>query len=191
MRAGEDILIQAAAGGVGTVAGQVARLAGARHVFGVVGSSEKVEYARGFGYDDVFLSEGWGAAVREATGGRGVDIVLDSIGGAVRAQGFDLLAPLGRLVCFGNACREPEVGVEGSVLRGKVKSTMGWSITALAAVDPQRVRRIAADALAQVAAGSLFVDVTEVFPLDEVAQAHDQLESRRSVGKMVLAVAGA
>jgi len=181
LRPGENVLVHAAAGGVGTVVAQVARAAGAGLVLGVSSTQEKADYARAFGYDDVFVGDEWRGAISDLR----IDVILDSIGGATREDGFEALAPLGRIVFYGNATDEPEVGFAGSRLRAEVKSTLGWSITALAARDPARVRAIAADAFA----AGLRVDVTGVFPLAEAACAHELLESRRSYGKLVLEVA--
>src|SRR5712671_1061837 len=77
---GESVLIHAASGGVGTVAVQIARLLGAGKLIGVVSREEKREYARSFGYDDVLLQEDFAGQVRELTGGRGADVILESIG---------------------------------------------------------------------------------------------------------------
>jgi NADPH2:quinone reductase len=185
---GESILIHAAAGGVGTVAGQVARNAGARIVLGVASTAAKARYARAFGYDEVITAADWDARARDATSGRGPDVILDSIGGDVRRRGFDLLAPLGRLVMFGNAGGEPEEAFSGAALRTHVKAMLGWSITGLAAVAPERVAAIAWAALYAVAHGEVRVDITAVMPLDRAARAHRLLEDRRSTGKLLLAV---
>jgi NADPH2:quinone reductase len=191
VRPGEVVLVHAAAGGVGTVAGQVARAARAGRVIGVTSSEAKARYARGFGYDEVIVSPAWDERVRLITGGRGPEVILDSVGGRVRARSFDLLAPLGRLVLYGNACGEPEDGVPGAALRTQVKATLGWSITGLAAVDPERVAAIARPAFAAVACGDLRVDVTDVLPLEDAGRAHRRLEERRSTGKLLLAVGAA
>ena len=81
VRPGDSVLIHAAAGGVGSVAAQIARALGAVTVYGTVGSTGKAEYAKRFGYDAVFLREDFPGAVREATGGRGVDVALDPVSG--------------------------------------------------------------------------------------------------------------
>jgi NADPH:quinone reductase-like Zn-dependent oxidoreductase len=83
LRQGEIVLVHAAAGGMGTVLGQIARYLGAGRVIGTVGSADKISYARRFGYDLVIERAGFADAVRRETGGRGVDVVLDSVGGAV------------------------------------------------------------------------------------------------------------
>lgn len=189
LRAGERVLMHAAAGGVGSVVGQVARAAGAGLVLGVASTPEKAAWARPFGYDDVLLGAEWEERARAATGGRGLDVVLDSVGGETRARGFELLAPLGRIVLFGNATDEPEVGIGGDVLRAQAKGVIGYSIAALSAADPPRARAIAEDALAAVRRGELEVPITEVLPLERAPHAHELLESRRSTGKLVLEVA--
>jgi NADPH2:quinone reductase len=189
LRGGETVLVHAAAGGVGTVVGQVARRAGAGRVLGVVSSPEKARYAQRFGYDAVLVGPGWADQAAAAVDGRGFDVILDSIGGETRARSFELLAPLGRLVLFGNASDAPETGVPGHLLRVGAKATLGWSITGLAAAAPERVRAIARDALGAVARGELRVDITEVLPLAQAPRAHAMLEGRRSTGKLVLAVA--
>jgi NADPH:quinone reductase len=190
LRAGESVLVQAAAGGVGTVVAQVARAAGAGLILGVTSTPAKASYARPFGYDDVFVDSDWVDRARTATGGRGLDAILDSIGGERRAQALDLLAPLGRLALFGNATDEPEPGIPDSVLRAQAKGVMGFSIAVLTARAPDRARQIGDAALAAVARGDVRVDVTGVIPLDEAARAHELLESRQSTGKLVLAVGG-
>jgi NADPH2:quinone reductase len=191
VRPGEAVLVHAAAGGVGIVAGQVARTAGAGRVLGVTSTDDKARYARRFGYDDVLCTDDWDERVRALGGGRGPDVILDSVGGDVRTRSFALLAPLGRLVLFGNASGAPEDGVPGGALRTQVKATLGWSITGLASVDPEAVARIARPAFAAVARGDVRVDVTDVFPLDDAARAHRLLEDRASTGKLLLAVGAA
>src|SRR5256885_3458598 len=116
LRSGESVLVHAAAGGVGSVAGQVARALGAGLVLGTVGSEAKRDYALRFGYDEVWLREGFVERARSATSGRGIDVVLDSIGGATREQGLDALAPLGRLVVVGNASGSGDVPVSSDRL---------------------------------------------------------------------------
>ncbi|HVD86499.1 MAG TPA: zinc-binding dehydrogenase [Solirubrobacterales bacterium] len=189
MRAGELALVHAAAGGVGTVLGQIARNAGVGRLVGVVSSEEKATYARRFGYDDVLVGEGWAEQARTVAGDDGFDIVFDSIGGTVRERSFDLLAPLGRIVFYGNASDVPEIGFPGSRLRAEVKATLGFSITALAAAAPKRARELALHALGEVASGEVTVPITEVLPLAEAPRAHELLEGRSTIGKLILEVA--
>jgi threonine dehydrogenase-like Zn-dependent dehydrogenase len=99
----EAVLIHAAAGGVGSIAGQIARHLGAGLVIGTVSSFKKAAYAQPFGYNHVILRDGFQQRIRELTNGRGVDSVLEAIGEPVRSQSLSILAPFGRLVIFGNA----------------------------------------------------------------------------------------
>lgn len=177
VRAGETVLVHAAAGGVGIAAGQIARAAGARPL-GVVSTPEKAAYAQRFGYDDVFVG------LDDVPGS--LNVVLDSVGGETRARSLDLLAPLGRLAIYGNACGEPEEPVAGARLRREAKGVLGFSIATLAAVAPERANALGRAALR----AGVEIDVTAVLPLAEAARAHEQLESRRSTGKLLLAVAG-
>lgn len=103
LAAGESVLVHSAAGGVGTAIGQLARAAGASAVYGVVSSPAKVAYALGQGYDRIFVGDEFAVAVPEATGGRGVDLILDPIGGDTLRANLGLLARFGRVVSFGNA----------------------------------------------------------------------------------------
>lgn len=93
LRPGDSVLIHAAAGGVGSVAAQIARALGADTVYGTVGSTDKAEYAKRFGYDAVFPREDFPDAVRDATGGRGMDVVLDPVGGPTRLASVSRRAP--------------------------------------------------------------------------------------------------
>jgi NADPH2:quinone reductase len=185
---GEDVLIHAAAGGVGTVAGQLARAAGADRVLGVVGTAEKARYASRFGYDRVLHGAQWAGEARAITGGRGVDLVLDSVGGATREESFRLLAPLGRMAIFGNSGDAPETGTPGSVLRAEAKGVLGFSLASLAAADPARAGALMRESAPAVARGDVEIDVAEVLPLEDVRRAHELLEGRRTMGKLVLAV---
>jgi len=104
MQDGESVLVHAAAGGVGSIIGQLAREHGAGLVIGVVSTWEKAAYAAQFGcWDGLLLADDFRAEAAAISSGRGFDIICDSVGGSARLAGLDLLAPLGRLVVFGNA----------------------------------------------------------------------------------------
>jgi NADPH2:quinone reductase len=189
LQRGETVLIHAAAGGVGTVAGQLARHMGAKHVLGVVSAARKAAYARRFGYEDVFLREGFVEAVRAATKSHGVDVVLDAAGEPTRSQSLGVLAPFGRLVIYGNASGAPERPIEPGMLLKNTIAVMGYSITGLSAVDPQRVAATARQALALLATKQIRLDITDILPLEEAARAHRLIESGASLGKLLLKVA--
>ncbi|MEV4239867.1 zinc-binding alcohol dehydrogenase family protein [Nocardia sp. NPDC050408] len=190
LQPGETVLVQAAAGGVGTVVGQVAKLAGAGAVYGVVSSEAKAEYARKLGYDDAFLAETFETDVRKATGGRGVDVVLDPVGGQTLRRGLESLALFGRLISYGNASGEPGWQIGQPELYPRGLSISGFSILGLTADAPQVLREIADRAFRLVTSGQVELPITAEFPLSEVAEAHRLMASRTSTGKLVLAVNG-
>jgi NADPH2:quinone reductase len=187
---GESVLIHAAAGGIGTVAGQLARDHGASPVLGTVGRPEKADYAAGFGYDAVIARDGFADAVRELTDGGGVDAVLDSIGGAVSEQSLEVLAPYGRLVTFGNASGGEFRAVPGELMKRSV-GVIGYSIGWLAETAPELVREVALSALGAIASGAAQIDVTEVVGPDDVADVHRRLESGETRGKLAIRLGAA
>ncbi|MEV6771093.1 zinc-binding dehydrogenase [Nocardia sp. NPDC051030] len=188
LQGGESVLVQAAAGGVGTVVGQVAKLAGAGAVYGVVSSESKAEFARKVGYDDAFLTATFEEDVRRATGGRGVDLVLDPVGGETLRRGLESLAIFGRMVSYGNASGEAPWQIGQPELYPRGRSIAGFSILGLAAGAPEVLHEIAAAAFGLVTTGRVDLPITAEFALTEVAEAHRLMESRTSTGKLVLAV---
>lgn len=187
--AGESVLIHAAAGGVGTMAAQMARVLGASRVVGTVGSPSKVAYAEKFGYDEVLVRDDFLAQV-DAGRWAAVDLILDSVGGRVREASLRALATPGRLVVYGNASREPDLSHSLWELMSGNKSLLGYGIGWLVVTAPEVVRRQAQAALALLADGKVRLDVTDVLPLSEVRTAHRRMEDRSSTGKLVLGVAG-
>ncbi|WP_405965258.1 zinc-binding dehydrogenase [Streptomyces sp. NBC_00723] len=190
LRAGETVLVQGAAGGVGTVAGQLARAAGAGAVYGVVSSAAKAEHALKHGYDEVFVGDTFAADVRRATGDRGVDLVLDPVGGDTLHRGLDALAVFGRLVSFGNASGAEPWHVGQPELYAQGRSVGGFSILGLAQSAPQALRALAERAFRTVSDGTVSLPVTAEFPLEDAAGAHRLMGGRTSTGKLLLRTAG-
>jgi NADPH2:quinone reductase len=191
LKAGETVLVHGAAGGVGTVVGQIARLANAGAVFGVVSRPEKAQYARQFGYDDVFLADDFDVRARAATNGRGVDLALDHVGGETWRRSLDVLAPFGRLVSFGNASGEQPWTARYGDLRPASVGVQGFSISMLAVTAPQALRAVADRAFTLVSEGKVALPITGDYELADAADAHRLLESRASTGKLVLRSNGA
>ncbi|MFF4043954.1 zinc-binding alcohol dehydrogenase family protein [Streptomyces sp. NPDC001816] len=187
LQPGESVLIQGAAGGVGTVAGQLARAAGAGAVYGVVSSAAKAAYAKEHGYDEVFVGA-FQDPVRQATGGRGVDLVLDPVGGDTLRAGLASLAPFGRLVSFGNAGSAEPWTVGQPELYPLGISVAGFSILTLARTAPAELRRLSEQAFAKAVDGTVSLPVTAEFALEEAAEAHRLMGSRTSTGKLLLRV---
>ena len=187
LEAGESVLVQAAAGGVGSLAVQFAKLAGAHPVVGTAGSSEKRELITTLGADHAvdYMREDWVERVLEATSGEGVDIVLESVGGEVGARAYDCLAPLGRLVTFGAASGEGLRPPDMWQLNLKGQSVSGYGGPWL--------RPGAAGAAREVISGYLRNDKLRVvngrsFALAEAASAHRAVEGRVTIGKVLLLI---
>ncbi len=186
LQQGERVLIHGATGGVGSVLGQMARALGAAQVIGTVGSAAKMDAAKGYGYDTVLLSDGFDATLADVTGGAGVDVVVDPVGGAVRTRSLAALKTLGRLVAMGNASNGDDVSLSANDLWFSGRAVLGFNLALLSTQSPNRVHAAAEEALRLVARGDVRVDVSGVLPLDQAAEAHRRIEARAVTGKLVL-----
>jgi NADPH:quinone reductase len=184
LEAGETVLIQAGAGGVGLAAIQLAKRAGA-NVLATASSADRLDRLRRYGVDHgIDYTDGdWVAAVRDATGGRGVDLVVDSVGGRVLHGSVQCLVYRGRCISVGSAGRDPQP-FDVSLLSGGNHSLTGVFLGAEIATE--RVHTMIARHLDDVAAGRLEVVVDRTFPLSEAAAAHAYIESRQAFGRVVL-----
>ncbi|MFY0527004.1 NADPH:quinone oxidoreductase family protein [Archangium gephyra] len=187
LKTAETVLVHGAAGGVGTATIQVARGAGAR-VFAVVSSEEKAEVARSAGADKAFLSSGdWVSRVRDATKGRGVDVVMDPVGGDIFDLSLKCLAPEGRLLVVGFAGgRIPEVKVNRLLLKNVDVVGVAWG--AFIMQEPELTAEIAKGLSSLSDKGFVEPVVGQVFPLEQAAQALRELDSRKATGKVVLRI---
>jgi len=185
VEAGETVVVEAAAGGTGTLAVQLAKRAGAR-VIGLASSAEKRALVEGLGADACVDSraEDLGAAIREANDGKRVDVVLHMSGGDAFDAEMSVLAPLGRMVVFGIASREQREVSTASLLRGS-KAVIGFWLVHLLARRELAAPMIG-ELLGAVAAAELEVTVGDVYPLSQAASAHEDLIARRSSGKLLL-----
>ncbi|MDX3758714.1 quinone oxidoreductase family protein [Streptomyces mirabilis] len=194
LQPGETVLVQGAAGGVGTVLGQLASAAGAGAVLGVVSSAAKAAYAREHGYDEVFVTSSttpsFAKEIREATDGRGVDLALDPVGGETLRASLDSLAPFGRLVSFGNASGAQPWQVGQPDLYPLALSVSGFSILTLAQTSPAELRALTERAFRTVLDGVVSLPVTAEFALPDAAEAHRLMGTRTSTGKLLLRAHG-
>jgi NADPH:quinone reductase len=184
LAAGETVLVQAAAGGVGVALVQLAKRAGAT-VVGTASSEARLDALRPLGLDVAvdYSQAGWTDRVREATGGRGADLVVDSVGGRILQGSLACLAYRGRCVTVGQA------GREGKLLDVSPLGMGNQSLTGVflgAEIATPRARQMIADLVEDVAAGRLQVLVDGTWPLAEAAAAHAHIESRQAVGRVVL-----
>jgi NADPH2:quinone reductase len=185
IEAGETILIEAAAGGTGTLAVQIAKAAGAK-VIGLASSAEKRELVEGLGADATVdsQSDDLRAAILAANDGAKIDAVLHMSGGDAFDAELAALAPLGRMVVFGNASRENREVSTGALMQGS-KAVIGfWLVHVLARRD--LAVPLIGELLGALATGALQVTIGDVYPLSEAAAAHKALESRASTGKLLL-----
>ena len=184
LQPGETVLIQAGAGGVGLAAIQMAKRAGAT-VLATASSDDRLERLRELGLDRGinYVDGDWVAAVRAATSGRGVDLVVDSVGGAVLAGSVQCLAYRGRAITVGNAGRDPQP-FDISMLAMGNQSLTGVFLGA--EITTPRARAMIARHVDDVAAGNLRAIVDRTYPLEEAAAAHAYIESRQAVGRVVL-----
>lgn len=186
LKAGETVLIQAGAGGVGLAAIQLAKRAGAT-VLATASSDEKLERLKEFGLDHGinYKTSDFAEAARELTSGNGVDLVVDSVGGKTLQGSLHCLGYRGRAITVGHAGRDPEVP-DTRILSPGNRSLTGVFLGAEMAMQPDRVLPMIARHLADVAAGALKVVIDRTFPLSEAADAHAYIESRQAFGRVLL-----
>lgn len=186
LRAGESLLVHGAAGGVGSLAVQIAKALGAKPVIGTASTAERREFVKSLGADAAISYEapGWTEQVRELTAGRGVDVLIESIGGDVFEQNFDALATFGRYLLLGST-RGPGEPFAPRRLMTKSQALIGFYLP----VFYDRPELIG-NALRFLADGlkteQITPSVDEVLPLSQAAEAHRRLESREVRGVIVL-----
>ena len=186
VKAGQTILWHAAAGGVGLIACQWAKALGAT-VIGTVGSDEKARLAKAHGCDHVIVysRENFVERVKEITGGRGVPVVYDSVGKDTWPASLDCLQPLGMMVSFGNASGPiPPVNTGDLASRGSLFFTRPTLMNYTATRED--LLASAADLFDAVLTGKVKIEIQQRYPLAEAAQAHRDLEARRTTGSTLL-----
>ena len=186
VRSGETILVHAAAGGVGLLACQWAKHLGAT-VIGTVGTPEKAELARVHGCDHpvVYSQEDFVERVREITKGVGVAVVYDSIGQDTFMASLDCLRPRGLMVSFGNASG-PVEPISPTLLAAKGSLFLTRPRLDTYTASREELESTAAELFEVVASGAVKVEVNQTYPLRDAAQAHRDLEARRTSGSTVL-----
>jgi NADPH2:quinone reductase len=188
LRKDETVLVHAAAGGIGHLAVQLAKAAGAGLVVATAGSPGKRDFARSLGADVAvdYTRDDWADEIRAATGGRGVDVVLESIGGNIVEQGVDLLAPGGRLVFFGSSAAELAVPTVPLMKLIGLRYVTGFALSAWRNSRPDEYREVLGELTDQLLDGRLRSAVHARLPLSEAGRAHALVESRAHPGRVVL-----
>ncbi|POX42889.1 oxidoreductase [Streptomyces sp. Ru73] len=184
---GETVLINAASGGIGHLLVQLARARGAGRIIGTVGSPAKLDFIRSIGADVAvcYGHEDWVDEVRAATGDKGADLVLETVGNEVLKHSIELAARFGRIVCYGGASgeRPPAISPWDFV---DMKSLHGFNLYALFQDRPDVVAAGRRELLGYVESGQVTPVVHSRLPLAEAAKAHELMEARVHTGKVVL-----
>jgi len=186
VKPGDTVLWHAAAGGVGLIACQWLKAIGAT-VIGTVGTEEKAALARAHGCDHpiVYTKEDFVARVKELTGGRGVPVVYDSVGRSTWEGSLECLRPRGLMVSFGNASGAvPPVNLGVLAAKGSLYVTRPTLYTYIA--TREELEQTAASLFEVVRAGKVTIQIGGRYRLAEAAQAHRDLEARRTTGSLVL-----
>jgi NADPH2:quinone reductase len=186
VKANDRILIHAAAGGVGLIICQWAKHLGAK-VIGTVGTDEKAALAKSHGCDHtiVYTRENFKKRVSDITGGKGVDVVYDSIGKATFIDSLDCLRPLGMMVTFGNATGQIDAFSPGILAaKGSLFLTRPTIFTYIAKRD--NLISMAADLFKIVSSGVVKIKINQTYSLRDAAQAHSDLEARKTTGSTIL-----
>jgi NADPH2:quinone reductase len=186
LEAGQTVLIQAGAGGVGMAAIQLAKQAGAT-VLATASSDDKLERLKEFGLDHGinYATENFVERTQELTDGHGADLILDSVGGQTLVDGIAALAYRGTLVSVGVAGRAGST-VEARDLWAKQNTLRGVFLGGAMMAELPRVHAMIADLLDRVASGEIRVVVDRTYPLAEAAEAHAYIESRQAFGRVVM-----
>lgn len=193
LQPGETVLIEGAGGGVGSYAVQVAAALGAGCVIAAAGTPARGDLAQTLGAALVvdYSEPGWAEQVRDATGGRGADVVLETVGAPTISEAFASLAPFGRMVVLGCASGRPgalSAEEQHALFYRPVTNQVvtGFNLGLYFGMRPQVAVSALTDVIELVASGRIQVHVGARFPLADAAEAHRVLESRGTVGKIVL-----
>ena len=181
---GDWVLVHAAAGGVGLLLTQIAKSRGGR-VIATTSTSEKAELARGAGADEVIGYEGFAERTREITAGEGVKAVYDGVGKTTFLDGLKALAPTGRMILYGAASGQPDpftlsVLAPAGSLYVQRPTLMTYTRT------PELLEERARALFELIDSGALDVRIGARYPLDQARQAHEDLEGRKTTGKLLL-----
>jgi NADPH2:quinone reductase len=186
LKSGSTCLIHAAAGGAGLMLVQLAKIAGAT-VIGTVSTQQKAELAKEHGADHVirYTDEDFVAETKRITGNRGVDVVYDSVGKTTFHGSLDCLRPRGLLALFGQSSG-PVGQIDPQILNQKGSLFLTRPSLAHYVSDPKELQWRAADLFKWIEQGKLKLQIHKIYALSDAAQAHRDLESRKTAGKLLL-----
>jgi NADPH2:quinone reductase len=185
---GESVVVTAAAGGVGHLALQLAKALGARPVIAAASSRAKLDFARSLGADAAvdYTRPDWPDQVMRITGGTGVDVILETVGGDVFRHSVDLLTPGGRLVAYGVAGAGPDFRPSQAKHEARSANVIQFRLWEVMHHQPDAITAGRAELVGYLQSGAVRPIVHTRLPLDAAASAHRLLESRTHLGKVVL-----
>lgn len=188
---GESILIHSAAGGMGTTLIQLAKAMGAGQVFGLVSNEDKITVAKNAGADLLIVESGkemtFPQKLMDLTAGRGVDIILDSLGGEYTEKGLDCLANYGRIVSFGSTSGS-FAKIDAGKLYSSNRSLIGYSSVTIRNTKPEWFLESAESIFRYMVEGKLKMVIADIFELAEAGKAQRLLEEGKAKGKIILKV---
>jgi NADPH2:quinone reductase len=186
LKQGDKCLIHAAAGGAGRLLVQMAKMLGAT-VYGTAGTDEKAAIAKSAGADEVivYTRDDFAAEVKRFTGGKGVDVVYDSVGLSTFLKGLDVIRPRGMMVLFGQSSGAV-APFDPGILNTKGSLFLTRPSLAAHCLTREELLWRAGDVLGWIGSGKLELRIDKTYPLAEAAQAHRDLEGRKTAGKLIL-----
>jgi NADPH2:quinone reductase len=186
LKPGDKCLVHAAAGGAGRLVVQMAKMLGAT-VYGTVGTDSKAAVAREAGADEaiVYTRDDFAVEVKRLTGGKGVDVIYDSVGATTFLKGLDLLRPRGMMALFGNSSGKVEP-IDPAILNPKGSLFLTRPSLAHYVLTRNELLWRAGDVLSWVGAGKLKLLIDRSYPLSDAADAHRDLEGRKTTGKLLI-----
>ncbi|MCM2387226.1 quinone oxidoreductase family protein [Streptomyces albipurpureus] len=186
LRPGETVLIDAASGGVGHLAVQIARAMGAGKIIATASTRAKLDFVRDLGADVTinYTDDDWDEQVKAATDGRGADVVLETVGGDILTKSVALTAQFGRLVFYGSA--SGDIQPVNPLLLSRMKTVAGFALYALLYNKPDVIAAGQRDLLDMISTGKVRPIVHERLPLEDAVKAHELMEARAQLGKVVL-----
>lgn len=186
LQPGHKVLVHAAAGGAGRLIVQMAKMLGAT-VYGTAGNDEKAAIAKSAGADEVivYTREDFAAEVKKFTDGKGVDVIFDSVGATTFLKGLDIIRPRGMMALFGQSSG-PVAPIDPNILNPKGSLFLTRPSLAHHCLTREELLWRAGDVLRWVANGQLELRIDKSYPLADAAQAHRDLEGRKTAGKLLL-----
>lgn len=183
----DTVVIHSAAGGVGSMLVQLAKLAGVKKIIGTVGNLAKKEYVLHLGADNVYTYESFTQSVLNDTDAIGANVIFDSVSGDVTTKSLDCLAMYGTLVQFGNSSGKAG-SFSTSDVHNSCRNVNGFSLGTTRKHAPERLAPVAAKVMELFASGLIEIPVAKIFSLDQAAEAHRLMESRNYEGKILMKI---